>query len=73
MSYCAFENTGLALDQLIDMVGEALDEGEALDFSSREEEYAFRSIRHRMRDLLEMLGEYDEMFPVKATEDTDDV
>jgi hypothetical protein len=78
MSYCAFENTNLALDQLTYMVAEAIDDNEKLDFSSRDEEYAFRQIRYNMRDLLDLLKEYDQAFPIPvqdpdAEEESDDV
>jgi hypothetical protein len=69
MSYCAFENTNLALDQLTDMIGEALDENEPLEMSSPYEASAFRSIRGRMQDLLDLLKEYDASFP-PATSDS---
>jgi len=71
MSYCAFENTNMALDQLSYMVSEAIEENEPLDFSSNQEAYAFRTIRSRLQDLLEFLQEYDEMFPVKEKESDD--
>lgn len=69
MSYCAFENTNLALDQVSYMVSEAIEENEPLDFSSNQEAYAFRTIRSRLQDLLEFLQEYDETFP-PATSDS---
>ena len=43
MSYCAFENTQLALEQLYNMVSEAIDSNERLKFTSRDEEYAFEN------------------------------
>lgn len=68
MSYCAFENTNLALEQLTYMVAETIDDNEKLDFSSRDEEYAFRKIRYNMRELLDLLKEYDQAFPIPAQE-----
>jgi hypothetical protein len=68
MSYCAFENTNLALEQLTYMVAETIDDNEKLDFSSRDEEYAFRKIRYNMRELLDLLKEYDQAFPIPVQE-----
>jgi hypothetical protein len=71
MSYCAFENTNLALDQLIDMVGEAIDENEPLEFSSNQEAYAFRTICGRLQDLLDLLEDYDGTFRKGAAEESE--
>jgi len=69
MSYCAFENTQLALEQLHHMVSEAIDDNEPLPLTSRDEEHAFENIRDTMRELIRALEEYDEMVEAREQED----
>lgn len=69
MSYCAFENTQLALEQLHHMVSEAIDDNEPLPLTSRDEEYAFENIRETMRELIRALEGYDEMVEAREQED----
>lgn len=60
MSYCAFENTGRAIDQLIAMLLEATDECEKLDFS-HDEQRAYNELRDKMADLVQVMDEYEDM------------
>ena len=62
MSYCAFENTSQAIRQLMQMIGEAIDEGEPLRMSSRDEKFAFHDMPALLEDLKDMLDQYDEHF-----------
>ena len=62
MSYCAFENTSRAIRQLMQMIGEAIDEGEPLCMSSRDEKFAFHEMPALLEDLKDMLDQYDEHF-----------
>ena len=60
MSYCAFENTVRALDQLVAMMGEAVDEARSLsEFTaemSRDEVNALRKLPYRMNKLLTLIN-----------------
>ena len=62
MSYCAFENTSRAIRQLMQMIGEAIDEGEPLCMSHRNEKFAFHEMPALLEDLKDMLDQYDEHF-----------
>ena len=61
MSYCAFENTSGELDQLVDMLERALDDGEPLDLNEYEQR-AFENTPSKLRELLELLEEYEDQF-----------
>jgi hypothetical protein len=71
MSYCAFENTQLALEQLYNMVSEAIDSNERLKFTSRDEEYAFENIQYTMRELMHTMERYADM--VETLEEKENV
>lgn len=62
MSYCAFENTAAAIRQLIGMLGDAIDAGEPLTFSSRDEESAFDDMYVLMEELQGTIEQYYEHF-----------
>ena len=62
MSYCAFENTSRAIRQLMQMIGEAIDDGEPLCMSSRDEKFAFHEMPALLEDFKDMLDQYDEHF-----------
>jgi hypothetical protein len=44
------------------MIGEAVDEGEPLCMSSRDEKFAFHEMPALLEDLADMLDQYDEHF-----------
>jgi hypothetical protein len=62
MSYCAFENTSQAIRQLMQMIGEAIDEGEPLRMSSRNEKFAFHEMPALLEEFQDILDQYDEHF-----------
>ena len=65
MSYCAFENTESAINQLIGMVSSAVDENYPLDLSP-DEHRAYDRLRDAMEVLTDLMEAYDEM---EASED----
>ena len=71
MSYCAFENTQLALEQLHNMVSDAIDDNKPLELSSRDEEYAFENIQYTMRELMHTMERYADM--VETLEEKENV
>jgi len=71
MSYCAFENTQLALEQLHNMVSDAIDDNKPLKLSSRDEEYAFENIQYTMRELMHTMERYADM--VETLEEKENV
>jgi hypothetical protein len=62
MSYCAFENTSQAIRQLMQMIGEAIDEGEPLRMSSRNEKFAFHGMPALLEEFQDILDQYEEHF-----------
>jgi len=72
MSYCAFENTAAAIRQLIDMMGDAIDEGEPRDISSWQEKRAFDGMQQLIQDFQETLEQYNEHFPDIDSEESDE-
>lgn len=60
MSYCAFENTELAVNQLIRMVSTAVDEDYLL-FLSTDERRAYNRLRDAMEVLADLMEAHDEM------------
>ena len=61
MSYCAFENTGAAMDQVAEMLDVAVEEGEALQFSSPSEARAFDELYEKCRAMMELLERYQDI------------
>ena len=71
MSYCAFENTLQAVDQLCGMLEEALENEESLDLN-RFEQGAFSELQESAATLLKLMMKYDAMaerFPVEEVEE----
>ena len=60
MSYCAFENTESAINQLIGMVSSAVDENYPLNLSP-DEHRAYDRLRDAMEVLADLMEAYDEM------------
>jgi len=66
MSYCMFENTALAIDQLLDAMRGAMEEGpdavkEFLNNMSREEKRAFEQMYDLSRELSAVINDMYEM------------
>jgi len=60
MSYCAFENTESAINQLIGMLSSAVDDDNPLDMSTYERR-AYNLLRDAMEVLADLMEAYDEM------------
>lgn len=60
MSYCMFENTAAAMDQIAEAVQAAIDDRELLVLS-RYEDRPFNEMYDKCRALMFLLGEYDQM------------
>lgn len=60
MSYCAFENTESAINQLIEMVSTAVDEDCPLDMSMHERR-AYNRLRDAMGVLADLMEAHNEM------------
>lgn len=57
MSYCAFENTGNHLDQIMNMLDEALYENEPLDLNEYEQR-AYNRMYEQCRKLMDLLEDH---------------
>lgn len=57
MSYCAFENTGNHLDQVMNMLDEALQENEPLDLNEYEQR-AYNRMYEQCRKLMDLLEDH---------------
>jgi len=68
MDYCAFENTTLAMEQLIDMMRDAQEEGitDFFNSMSRSEMEAFRNIYEVCERLQHAVVEAQEQFDSEA-------
>lgn len=60
MSYCAFENTELAVNQLIGMLSDAIDEGTPLILSDYELR-AFNRMKDSLAVLIDLMEQHDDM------------
>lgn len=60
MSYCAFENTAAAMDQVAGMLEAALDSNEPLELN-RHEQRPFGEMWEKCRALMELLERHQEM------------
>jgi hypothetical protein len=60
MSYCAFENTANAMEQIANMIQEAIDANERLDLN-RYEQRPFDGMMDRCQGLIHLLEQYQEM------------
>lgn len=58
MSYCQFENTLAAMQQCMQTLSIALDDGENLDFSSAEEKSAFLRMQQQCEEMMDLMDEY---------------
>lgn len=58
MSYCAFENTELAVNQLIRMLSDAIENGEPLDMSTYELR-AYNRMKDSLAVLIDLMEQHD--------------
>jgi hypothetical protein len=70
MSYCAFENTGLHIDQVAEMLDEAIRNQERLTLGSHEQR-AFNRIYDQCQSMVKLLERYEEMVEELESDDTD--
>lgn len=68
MSYCAFENTSNAMDQVANMLEEALQEDEPLELN-RYEQRAYEGMYERCRALMELLEQHQQLVEDRAGEE----
>lgn len=61
MSYCQFENTLAAMQQCMETLSIALDDGEKLDFSSAEEKSAFLRMQQQCEEMMDLIEEYNDI------------
>lgn len=60
MSYCAFENTAKSMDQVANMLQEAINEGKPLDLS-RCEQRPYLEMWEKCRWMMELLEQHEEL------------
>lgn len=60
MSYCAFENTGNHLEQVMNMLDEALQENEPLDLNDYEKR-AYSRMYEQCRKLMDLLEDHQNL------------
>ena len=53
MSYCMFQNTTLEMDQIVDTLDEAFEDGRALDLSA-DEKLAYEQLIHQCQRFLKL-------------------
>lgn len=61
MSYCQFENTLAAMQQCMETLSIALDDGEKLNFSSAEEKSAFMRMQQHCESMMSLMDEYHDI------------
>ena len=71
MSYCAFENTANAMDQVADMLDEALQANEPLDLN-RHEQRPYEEMYEKCRALMELLEQHQQLVEDKKAEQQDE-
>ena len=71
MSYCAFENTGNHLDQVMNMLDEALYENEPLDLNEYEQR-AYNRMYEQCRKLMNLLEDHQILIDDCGEEDDSD-
>lgn len=71
MSYCAFENTSLHIDQVANMLDEALQENVPLDFSDYEKR-AYERMYEQCRKLMSLLEDHQALVEDVAAEEEED-
>ena len=67
MSYCAFENTSNHMDQVANMLDEALRENEPLELN-RHEQRPYEGMYEKCRALMELLEQHQQLVEDKASE-----
>lgn len=60
MSYCAFENTARAMDQLCQMLESALEDGEPLEFNQYEAPH-YRAMFDKCQALMDLIEQHEEL------------
>ena len=68
MSYCAFENTSNAMDQVASMLGEALQANEPLELN-RYEQRPYEEMYEKCRALMELLEEHQQLVEDKESQE----
>ena len=71
MSYCAFENTGNHLDQVMNMLDEALYENEPL-YLNEYEKRAYNRMYEQCRKLMNLLEDHQNLIDDCGEEDDSD-
>lgn len=71
MSYCAFENTGNHLEQVMNMLDEALQENEPLDLNEYEQR-AYNRMYEQCRRLMDLLEDHQNLIDDCGEEDDSD-
>lgn len=71
MSYCAFENTGNHLEQVMNMLDEALQENEPLDLNEYEQR-AYNRMYEQCRKLMDLLEDHQNLIDDCGEEDDSD-
>ena len=71
MSYCAFENTSLHIDQVANMLDEALQENEPLDLNEYEQR-AYNRMYEQCRKLMDLLEDHQALVEDTANGEEDD-
>ena len=68
MSYCAFENTSNAMDQVASMLEEALQANEPLELN-RYEQQPYEEMYEKCRALMELLEEHQQLVEDKESQE----
>ncbi len=71
MSYCAFENTANHIDQLINMLDQALHESEPLDLNQYEQR-PYERMPAQCRRLIELLNEHRQLVEDKKHDEEEE-
>jgi hypothetical protein len=71
MSYCAFENTAAAMDQLAEMLDNAVQNNEPLDLNQYELRH-YREMHEKCRALMELLEQHEDMVEEVNRKDDED-
>ena len=71
MSYCAFENTSNAMDQVANMLDEALQANEPLELN-RYEQRPYEGMYEKCRALMNLLEEHQQLVEDHAARETEE-
>lgn len=71
MSYCAFENTSLHLDQVMNMLDKALQENEPLDLNDYEKR-AYNYMYEQCRRLMALLEDHQDLLEDTVEQEEED-